>query len=146
MTMTLGVALSRTLIIVSIALFARYAVKTPGVQSLAYLWGVTNGWFAFAAIVGVPDSAADGIPVLSSWLGPISRLVVNPPLDPPADWTWLTPEFIGYAWWAIAGLVLLYSYLRLAKTTPLLQRAGRSQAKPRSISRGGGGGQQREAA
>lgn len=102
--MPLGLAIGQFIVLASIAGFIHYAVRTPGMQTLSYVWGLSNGWLLSAIVIGLPaDDTVTGMPVVGKWLLTITRSIVSPPVPRP-DWSWLTDDVIGWAWWPIAGL------------------------------------------
>jgi hypothetical protein len=106
--MPLGLAIGTFVVLASIAGFVTYAVRTPGLQTPAYLWGLANGWFLYAIVAGPPpaNSPVTGLPVIGPWLVSVTQMIVNPPIPRP---DWLTEDMIGWAWPAVIALgVWLY--------------------------------------
>lgn len=105
--MPLGLAFGMFIVLASIVGFIHYAVKTPGVQTLAYLWGLTNGVFLFAI---VPK-----IPVIGPWVAGAVEYVINPPIPRP---DWLTEDMIGWVWPAIVVLLVWMYVTKILRFRP----------------------------
>ena len=143
--MPLGLAIGQFIVLASIIGFAHYAIRTPGMQTLAYVWGLSNGWLLLAILIGLPaDDAPVGMPVVGKWLLGITRTLISPPVPRP-DWDWFTDDKIAWAWWIIA-IAAVYWYVtrlhgvRLPRLTLSQQpaaRGGRTGAPKFGKGRGG---------
>ncbi len=111
--MPLGLAFGMFVVLASIVGFVHYAVKTPGLQTPAYLWGLANGVFLFAILAKTP--------VVGPWLVSIVEMVINPPIPRP---DWLTEDMIGWIWPAVVALAIWGYVTKVLRFRPSVSLGG----------------------
>lgn len=111
--MPLGLAFGMFIVLASIVGFVHYAVRTPGLQTPAYLWGLANGVALYAI--------APKLPIVGPWFVSIVELVVNPPIPRP---DWLSEETIGWIWPAVIVLAVWLYVTKILRFRPKVSLGG----------------------
>lgn len=99
--MIAGLPFGAFVVLVSIGLFALYAHRAPGVQSLGFFWGLFNG-LALAHMVEQMDNP------IGQWLTGIFETITHPPIDSPP---WVNESMATFGPPAGIALAVLAGYL-----------------------------------
>ena len=111
--MPLGLAFGMFIVLASIVGFIHYAVRTPGLQTPAYLWGLANGVALYAI--------APKLPIVGPWFVSIVELAINPPIPRP---DWLSEEMIGWIWPAAVALAIWMYVTKILRFRPKVSLGG----------------------
>lgn len=98
----LGLALVTSLFLASNFLFVWYALRTPGPQRSAFLWGYGNGIFGCFLAMKIPG--------FGPWFNGLMEYATNPPIDLPWLQDWMV-QWGTVAFWAAIGWLFVTKFL-----------------------------------